>query len=95
MSGFKRFLGVLEYFISKTKIIIQFGHLKMRADLKCLNLAFNEFTFYKDVKGDNLRPPREGFLEKDHSRHKTISLWRQLCRSQIPMKDFMSIHFIY
>ena len=25
--------------------------------------------------------------------HKTILLWRQLCWSQILMKDFMSIHF--
>ena len=42
---FKRFLGVLEY-ISKNEIIIQSGQLKMRADLECLNLTFNELTFY-------------------------------------------------
>ena len=81
--------------MSKTKIIFLFGLLKIRADFKCLNLAFNEFTFYKNVKGDNLRPPREGLSEKDNSRHKTISLLRQLCRSQIPMKDFKSMHFIH
>ena len=66
----------------------------MGANLKCLNLAFNEFTFYKNAKGDSLKPPREGFLEKGNSRHKTISLWRQLCRSQIPTKDFMSMHSV-
>ena len=53
-------------YIPKNKIIIQFGLLKMRADFECLNLAFNEFTFYKNFKGDNLRQPREGFLEKDN-----------------------------
>ena len=47
----------MEY-ISKNKIIVQFGLLKMRADLECLNLAFSEFTFYKNFEGKKLRPPR-------------------------------------
>ena len=59
-------------YIPKYRTIIQFGLLKMRADFECLNLAFNEFTFFKNFKGDNLRPPREGFFEKDNLRHKTI-----------------------
>ena len=28
----------------------------MRADLKCLNLTFNEFTFQENFKGKKLKP---------------------------------------
>ena len=53
----KDILSVSEY-ISKNKIIIKTGLFKIRADLECLNLAFNEFTFHENFKGKKLRLPR-------------------------------------
>ena len=46
---------MVEY-ISKNEVIIQFGLLKMRADIECLNPVFNQFTFYGHFKGKKLRP---------------------------------------
>ena len=45
------------------EIITQFGLLKMRANIECLDLAFNEFTFYGHFKGK--RSEHQGCLILD------------------------------